>query len=195
MSSDPVLHLIVGPNGAGKTTLYDKILGPATHLPFVNADVIAARHWPDDAAEHAYEAAALAAQERQRCIEERLSFIAETVFSHESKLALIRSAHAVGFGVTMHVVLIPEELAVARVVDRVANGGHWVPEGKVRERFGRLWTLVRTAILEADQTYVYENTRAARPFRVVAHFSGGQLTEDPAWPTWTPPELIDGRGA
>ncbi|GGF35767.1 zeta toxin family protein [Williamsia phyllosphaerae] len=195
MTSDPVLHLIVGPNGAGKTTFHDEILRPVTDLPFVNADIIAAELWPGDAAAHAYEAATLASRERQRRIDERLSFVAETVFSHESKLMLIRSAHTAGFQVTLHVVLIPEELAVARVVDRVTNGGHWVPEGKVRERFGRLWTLVRTAIDESDQANVYENTRAAHPFRVVANFSHGRLTGYPDWPTWTPPELIDGRGA
>ena len=34
----PVLYLIVGPNGAGKTTLFERVIGPATGLEFVNAD-------------------------------------------------------------------------------------------------------------------------------------------------------------
>ena len=40
---DPVLHLLAGPNGAGKSTFYQEILGPATGLPFVNADEIASQ--------------------------------------------------------------------------------------------------------------------------------------------------------
>ncbi len=189
MSPDPVLHLIVGPNGAGKTTFFERVLGPATHLRVINADIIAAARWPNDAAAHAYEAAAQAAQERVEHIADRRSFVAETVFSHESKLDLVGDARREGYQVTVHAILIPEKLAVARVVDRVANGGHWVPEDKIRSRFARLWTLVRAAVNEADQAFVYDNTRANHPFRVVAHFSQGRLVDDPAWPIWTPAAL------
>ncbi len=93
----PVLHLIVGPNGAGKTTFYDEILGPATRLPFINADLIAQQRWPNDTGARAYEAAREAAALRQSAIEDRRSFIAETVFSHPSKLDLLRSAGAAGY--------------------------------------------------------------------------------------------------
>lgn len=52
------LDLIVGPNGAGKSTIVDLVL--ARRIPgsvFVNADLIAAQRWPQDPADHAYEAA------------------------------------------------------------------------------------------------------------------------------------------
>ncbi len=65
-----------------------------------------------------------------RLIELGRSFIAETVFSHPSKLELIDTAHAAGYTVVVHVVLIPEELAVQRVSHRVSAGGHDVPEGQ-----------------------------------------------------------------
>jgi predicted ABC-type ATPase len=68
------LHLIAGPNGAGKTTFYEEILGPATWLPFINADMIARERWPEDPVTHAYEAAAEAAALRQAAIEEGRSF-------------------------------------------------------------------------------------------------------------------------
>ncbi|MFH5211038.1 MULTISPECIES: zeta toxin family protein [Antrihabitans] len=189
MSPDPVLHTIAGPNGAGKTTFYNRVLGPATRLPFINADVIAAQRWPEHAAEHSYDAARIAAEERAQQIADRRSFVAETVFSHESKLELLRDANAAGFHVSVHIVLIPEQLAVARVVDRVANGGHFVPEDKIRERFGRLWGLLAIAIAMVDQAYVYDNTTAANPFRLVASFADGRPTHMPVWPKWTPAEL------
>ncbi|MFC9557018.1 AAA family ATPase [Rhodococcus sp. NPDC056960] len=189
MSPDPVLHAIAGPNGAGKTTFYELVLRPVTHMDFVNADVIAAARWPNEAATHAYEAAALAAEERAQRISQRRSFVAETVFSHESKLDLLRDAERAGFHVTLHVILIPEELAVARVLDRVANGGHHVPEEKIRARFGRLWDLLHAAIATADHAYVYDNTTAATPFRLVASFTNGHPIDDPRWPSWTPPAL------
>jgi predicted ABC-type ATPase len=187
--SDPVLHVVAGPNGAGKTTFYVKVLGPVTGLGFVNADVIAADRWPDDQMGHAYEAARLAAEDRVRRIEARASFATETVFSHGSKVTLLRDAKRAGYRVVLHIVLIPEDLAVARVVDRVANGGHEVPEEKVRARFGRLWRHLHDAIAVADEAYVYDNTTAAQPFRRVATFVNGHVVGTPQWPGWTPDDL------
>ncbi len=137
--SDPVLHVVAGPNGAGKTTFYAEILGPVTHLDFVNADAIAAERWPEAPHQHAYEAADLAASERSRRIKARESFATQTQFSHASKVTLVREAEQAGYVIVVHVVLIPEDLAVARVASRVGHGGHDVPEDKVRARFHRLW--------------------------------------------------------
>lgn len=67
-SSDPVLYLIAGPNGAGKTTLVNRVVAPATNLPFVHADDIAAQRWPEAQAEHAYQAADVAAEQRRELI-------------------------------------------------------------------------------------------------------------------------------
>ena len=61
----PVLHLLAGPNGAGKSSYVHDVLAPVTHLPFINADVIAAQRWPDTQLEHAYEAARIAERLRR----------------------------------------------------------------------------------------------------------------------------------
>ncbi|AGL25837.1 hypothetical protein J113_02615 [Mycobacterium tuberculosis CAS/NITR204] len=98
---------------------------------------LAARHrlrqrlqqrWPDDPTSHAYQAAQVAADTRARLIDLGRPFIAETVFSHPSKLELIRTARTAGYTVVLHVLVIPEGLAVERVRHRVAAGGHDVPE-------------------------------------------------------------------
>lgn len=188
-SPDPVLHLIAGPNGAGKTTLATRVIVPATRLPFVNADVIAAQRWPAAQAEHAYEASEVAAEQRRELIAARASFITETVFSHPSKLALIRDAQAGGYHVNLHVLLVPEGLTVMRVSNRVRRGGHTVPEDKIRERYHRLWTLVAQARALAERTSVYDNSRAATPLRLIASYEYGQLVGFPDWPAWTPVEL------
>lgn len=187
--SDPVLHVIAGPNGAGKSTFYAEVVGPVTHLEFVNADAIAADRWPDAVAEHAYNAAALAARERTWRIENRQSFATETVFSHESKIALLQEAKQADYLITLHIVLVPEELAVVRVLNRVANGGHHVPEDKIRARFGRLRGYLRPAIALVDDAYVYDNTRSDDPFRLIATYVNGHLTGTPHWPAWVPAEL------
>ncbi len=188
-SFDPVLHLIVGPYGAGKTTLVICVIAPVTRLPFVNADVIAARRWPAAQAEHAFEASRIAAEKRRELIAAGTSFITETVFSHPSKLALIHDAQAADYQVHLHVVLVPEDLSVARVRDRVRRGGHAVPEEKIRERFQRLWNLVAQARSLAERTHRYDNSRAATPLRLIAIYQHVELAGSPDWSAWTPAEL------
>jgi predicted ABC-type ATPase len=187
--SDPVLHVLAGPNGSGKTTLYERVIEPVTHLPFVNADRIAAQRWPGQELAHGYEAAALAAQMREELIGRRESFVTETVFSHPSKIDLLATARRAGYLITLHVVMVPAELAVLRVDDRVDRGGHRVPEHKIRERWTRLWPHVAAAVPVADEVFVYDNSSAARPCRPVAHLRDGRPVGRPAWPHWTPPAL------
>ena len=186
---DPVLHLVVGPNGAGKSTLYQAVIGPVTQLEFVNADVIALERWPDDAFDRSYEAATAADERRAELLRLRRSFVTETVFSHPSRLEFVRAAADVGYLVTLHVVMVPEALAVARVRSRVDVGGHPVPEDRIRGRFHRLWALVAEAVRAVDSTVVYDNSRVKPAFRVVATFERGRPLGRPDWPPWTPEAL------
>jgi predicted ABC-type ATPase len=185
------LDLVVGPNGAGKSTFVAKTLARALPpgVPFVNADVIAHQRWPGAEQEHAYDAAAVAAQTRAAMIEGGHTFIAETVFSHPGKLALIDDAHARGFTVALHVLLVPEELSVARVEHRVRAGGHAVPEHKIRERHRRLWPLVVTAAMRADTAVFYDNATLAGP-RIVAQLAAGTPVGSLRWPQWTSPDVV-----
>ncbi|GAB10557.1 hypothetical protein GOARA_060_00080 [Gordonia araii NBRC 100433] len=182
--TSPRLDLVVGCNGAGKSSLIHTFLLP--RLPgstYVNADDIALQRWPDATEAKSYEAAQIAARTREALIEARVPFIAETVFSHPSKLDLISRAHDHGFRVVLHVVMVPEELAVLRVLTRTESGGHSVPEKKVRERYQRVWPLAAQAVERVDRARVYDNSGAA--MRLVAQFEAGiAMTAD--WPAWTP---------
>ncbi|QKT06752.1 zeta toxin family protein [Gordonia sp. X0973] len=184
----PRLDLVAGCNGAGKSSLIHAFLLP--RLPasaYVNADDIATRQWPDSAEEMSYEAASIAAKTRNSLIDSGRSLIAETVFSHPSKLELVDRAHLRGFRVVMHVVMVPENEAVARVQTRVESGGHNVPEEKIRDRYQRVWPLAATAIRRADTARVYDNS--GRSMRVVAKFTAGIATTA-QWPGWTPETLL-----
>lgn len=183
------VDLVVGPNGAGKSTFVALTLAPL--LPgcaFVNADEIARQRWPAAAAAHSYEAARIAAKTRATLIEMGRPFIAETVFSHPSKLDLVHAAHAAGYTVVVHALLIPQDLAVQRVRHRVRAGGHEVPEEKIRHRYERLWPLVADAVSSADIATAYDNSGRQGP-RIAAQFNSGMVLGSPAWPEWTPPPL------
>jgi predicted ABC-type ATPase len=188
------LHVVIGPNGSGKTTFVTEFL--ALELPgyaYVNADEIAKARWPTDSDAHAYEAAQIAAETRAHLIASGQSFIAETVFSHPSKLDLIRSAQEAGYQVVLHAMLVPEELAVRRVAYRVQAGGHDVPEHKIRERYHRLWQLVVQAISLADRAVVYDNSQLEGPVKI-AEFFGGLPIGVATLPEWAPEPMVSGWG-
>ncbi|MGE2724838.1 zeta toxin family protein [Mycolicibacterium pulveris] len=183
------LDLVVGSNGAGKSTFIELTLAPLLpNSAVVNADEIAKHRWPEAPAEHSYEAARIAAGTRAHLIDLGESFIAETVFSHPSKLELIDTAQTAGYTVLLHGVLITENLAVQRVRHRVAAGGHDVPERKIRERYQRLWGLVASAAQRVDAATFYDNSAVRGP-RIVAQISGGFVVGSPDWPPWTPTPL------
>jgi predicted ABC-type ATPase len=183
------LDLVVGPNGAGKSTFVELVLADLRHgVPFVNADEIAKVRWPDDPAAHSYDAARVAERTRIRLIEAGAPLIAETVFSHPSKLELIDAARAAGYTVALQVLLVPEDLAVARVAHRVAAGGHPVPEEKIRARYRRLWPLVAEAVARSDTARIWDNSRRDGP-EEVALFAGGVPIGRCRWPGWTPDAL------
>lgn len=185
------LDLVAGPNGAGKSTFVARILVPARPgVLFVNADLIAADRWPDSPEPHAYEAARIAAATRSALIAQGREFIAETVFSHPSKLELIEAALAGGYFVSMHVLMIPEDLAVARVTQRVRMGGHSVPENKIRERHRRLWPIVIAAAELATSTAFWDNSTLDGP-ALAAETEHGVLLAAPRWPAWTPEPLTE----
>lgn len=188
--STPVLHLLAGPNGSGKTTFVDRVLRPVTHLPFVNADVIATEQWPGKELAHTYEAAREAAQRRAHYLRDRRSFIAETVFSHPSKVDLVEQATALGYVVQLHAVMVPLAVTQARVQERVRRGGHAVPQEKVSARYERLWPLVAEARRTADRTTFYDNSVAKTPFSRVATYERGVLVGLAVWPIWTPAPLL-----
>ena len=61
----------------------------------------------------------MAAVRRQELIEERVSFVDETVFSHESKLRFVEEAKRSGFRVWLnHLGVSSAELAIARIATR-----------------------------------------------------------------------------
>ncbi|MBS4753811.1 AAA family ATPase [Nocardioides sp. zg-ZUI104] len=182
------LDLVVGPNGAGKSTFVDRVLLPVLpHRAFVNADEIAKLYWPGDEVEKSRVAARLAEVLRSAFIALQEPFIAETVFSHSSKLDLIRDATAGGYRVHLHVLMLPEDDTVARVAKRVGQGGHAVPEDKIRGRYQRLWHNVADAVRLCDTADLYDNT-ANSPVRT-ARFSGGVAHGAVSWPGWAPEVL------
>lgn len=188
----PVFYLLAGPNGAGKSTLYKALVANGTLAPaleFINADLHEAAHLQHiaDPLARSEAARAWAEQRRAALLAERRSFVSETVFSHPSKLALISDAQAAGFLVVLIVVALDEpQRLLARVRQRVAEGGHAVPDERVLARYPRTLALLAQAVRQVPLAMLYDSEVVeAGTHRLVALCRAGavqpQVTPLPAW--------------
>lgn len=173
----PTLIMLAGPNGSGKSTLYDTRIKPKLAVPFINADIIQREELKDADVKTAYEAARIAACRRDEFLQDRKSFVTESVFSHVSKLEFIRQAKQVGYRIMVfHVSVEDPALAVARVGERVREGGHDVPENKIRARYERNGALIRQAVLLSDIAHIYDNSKLNQPPQRVLSFTEGKAS-------------------
>jgi predicted ABC-type ATPase len=182
----PTIIVLAGPNGAGKSTLYETRIASSFAGPFINADIIQRDELRDPSPAASYEAANIASSRRTDYLAQGRDFVTETVFSHPSKLELIHEARTKGFTViVMHVGVDTPDLSVARVGARVEEGGHIVPEGKIRARYVRGAPLIRAAVLKADRGMVFDNSSLNHPPSHCLTFANGRLVfAAPRLPGW-----------
>jgi predicted ABC-type ATPase len=185
----PTMFVLAGPNGAGKTTLYMAEVAPRNpNAEFINADRLAAAHFGHHASTEAEakKGQELAEERRAAAMAERKSFVTESTFSHPSKLDLIREAQDLGFKVQVyHVNVRSAEVSIDRVQHRVTQGGHDVPEDRIRGRYERNKELIKDAVLMADRGQVFDNSVKDRKPELAIMFERGQLVyASERMPTW-----------
>ena len=169
--------MLVGGNGAGKSTFYRLYL-ERLGLPFVNADIVARMAYPDAPEAHSYQAARLVEQQRHSLLLNGSSFCFETVYSHPSKIDFLARAKALGYQVIMVMIhLESAQLNQARVAERVAEGGHSVPDDKVSSRIPRMLEHVKTSLPLCDLVRVYDNSFADNPFIPVFSIEDGNVEQ------------------
>ncbi len=177
MTDRKQLWMLVGGNGAGKSTFYRLYL-ERLGLPFVNADIVARMAYPDAPEAHSYEAARLVEQQRHSLLLNGSNFCFETVYSHPSKIDFLARAKALGYQVIMVMIhLESAQLNQARVAERVAEGGHSVPDDKVSSRIPRMLEHVKTSLPLCDLVRVYDNSFADNPFIPVFSIEDGNVEQ------------------
>ncbi len=185
----PVLVVFAGPNGSGKSTMNKIAIQRGTlDGPYINADDMTREKLGDvdvktvsqaqmDAINR--DAANQADQLRQQAIDGRISFITETVMSTPAKIRLMSQAKAAGYEVCLiYVTTQDPAINVQRVRDRVAKGGHNVPEEKIAARYTRAMGLLPVAIQVADMARVYDNS-SERPALVFEKTGKNELKAYP----------------
>ena len=179
------LWILAGGNGAGKSKFYDTYLKDK-NLSFVNADRLAKEISDEQTDEVAKAAQTLAMEACVQKISDGETFCFETVFSHESKLELIKKAKSNGYQVLLVFIhLDNSDRNIARVFQRVENGGHSVPHDRIKNRIPRAVENLKKAILLADKVALVDNSSTEDPLKTIAKISNSKVVEQveilPKW--------------
>lgn len=162
MNKKPVLILIAGPNGSGKTSVTEEILKHKwiEDCVYINADIIANEQFGGwNSNEAVLKAAQFAQNYRDECIENKRSFIFETVFSAQEKIDFVIKAKKAGFFIRLFFVSTNHpSINASRIAHRVMEGGHDVPITKIISRYSKSISNCGIVATIVDRLYVYDNS-------------------------------------
>lgn len=192
--------MVAGPNGSGKSSLYNAsdIEGWGGSVWIINPDLLTATIVEEEAlplGEANLAAVVRIEQWLERSIDTYQTIGVETVLSSPKYRRLVEMAQGRGFEVRMiYVLLRSAEMQLERIRRRVSDGGHDVPEDKVRSRrlrsFGEL-----TWFAEAvDRLYIYDNSDGS-PDLLASKERGSELSFKKRPPTDLMAAFIASEGA
>ena len=171
------LYVIAGPNGAGKTTASYTILPEILDCKeFVNADEIAKGLSPFQPEKASIEAGRIMLQRINNLMESGENFAFETTLSSKSFVNLLKEAKDEGYETTvLFFYLNSPNLAIRRVMTRVAEGGHNIPEDVIRRRYNnRLINFFKLYKSIVDNWMFVDNSK--KPFKLIAKMSSGKIS-------------------
>lgn len=153
------LVVFAGPNGSGKSTIVNEFLSVCP-LWYICPDNYAKNYDHIASTKDRYILAMQEAEkDRNTALESGDSFAMETVFSTKGKLEFIQ--RAIGFGYTVEVFFVTTsdpKINIRRVAKRREQGGHDVPEDKIKDRFNKNMNFLHQIIQIAHVVTVVDNS-------------------------------------
>lgn len=176
-STNPNLYIIAGPNGAGKTTFATEYLPVyAKCKQFINADLIAKGLAPFAPQSAAIKAGRIVLEQLHALTASRQDFAVESTLSGRTYIPFLKKMKQEGYIIHMFFLWIPSvQLSLARIKERVEQGGHHIPSADVRRRFkkslGNFWNDYSPL---ADYWQIFDN--ASPSPRLIAEGKNGIIT-------------------
>ncbi|PAD72842.1 zeta toxin family protein [Paenibacillus campinasensis] len=169
----PSMTVYAGTNGAGKSELTKILKHRNPDIVVIDADEIAKSysHLPKNRADFA--AGREAVKLVRQCIEEGKSFSIETTLGGKNVLNQMQLAKKSGFSINLYYVgLDSVDLHIDRVAQRVAKGGHHIPEEDIRRRYVTSLENLPQAIRLADRSFLFDNSNV---YQIQAEVYRGQI--------------------
>jgi predicted ABC-type ATPase len=181
----PTFTVVAGANGAGKSTLTRLGREGFQDSAILDPDVIArSMQEIGDESSSAIDAGRMVLRLSENLLAGRQSFLVETTLSGNTYLRMMRRAKEAGYSVVLlYVGTSDVAINIQRVRQRVANGGHDVPETDQRRRYPRSFANLKPAFGLADEAVLYDNSTAAGHVEVVVKGKKGIHFFDPL-PVW-----------
>jgi predicted ABC-type ATPase len=174
-----LISIIAGCNGAGKTTASFTILPEMLNCKeFVNADSIAAGLSPFNPESVAIEAGRLMLSRIDELMKAGVDF--ETTLATRSYVSLVKAAQLAGYKVTLLFIWLDSpETAIQRVAERVAEGGHNIPEVVIERRYHRgIFNLINLYIPVCDSWLIVNNKNVVPELIARGALTGGNMIKN-----------------
>ncbi|MCL4441685.1 MAG: zeta toxin family protein [Firmicutes bacterium] len=174
-----LLVIIAGPNGSGKSTLITEVCN-SPHFPkyyFSPDEIVKSVEYSQisDLKKRYIAAMEDADKLRHEVVKRGLPLAFESVLSTTDKLEFVRHAKRCGcFVELVYITTNNPAINIARVAQRVATGGHGVPEGKILQRYTRSMELLPEVVKIADAVKIYDNSGDS-PFIVFFKRPSGEI--------------------
>jgi predicted ABC-type ATPase len=128
-----------------------------------------------DYAIHSYLASTISSILRNRLTRLKKSFSFETVMSSQDKIEAMDEYGLAGARRYLYFIATDDpEINVNRVQSRVVQGGHSVPEDKIRSRYFRSLDNLYHCIQSTDRAYLFDNSQPGQNARLIAEITQGQ---------------------
>lgn len=175
----PEMIVIAGPNGSGKTSVTQRFLHHewAEGTLYINPDEVAQNKFGDwNSQEAVSKAANFCAALREECLQNRTSFVFETVMSAKDKIDFVCKAKEAGYFIRLFFISTSHpSINAARIANRVMKGGHDVPITKIVSRYYKSLANCRTVAPIVDRLYVYDNSIDDEDARLLFRLANGEM--------------------
>lgn len=180
----PILTIIAGPNGAGKST-FTRATSEALRVPVIDPDLEARKLQPDNPEAAAFAGGKQAIKRARTYLANNESFVVETTLSGNTYFRMMVEAKQKGWLVFLIYVGVDNvQTSIERVAQRVAAGGHNVPEADIHRRFTRSLANLPRALQQTDYVSIFDNSTRVG-YRKFITIENGRVTEQanelPQW--------------
>lgn len=140
-----------------------------------------------------YDAALAADFIRFQLLQKGETFTFETVLSHPSKIEFLQSSLDAGFKNYLYFICtVDPAINIARVNQRVALGGHAVPEERIEKRYIESLEVLSEIVPLCHRVYLFDNSTEARSIEPVAEIDDKKrfLAKSESIPWWVEEYIV-----